>query len=120
LRSEASHLLALGRLELGSSPSAATAYALASLELADGALARELAVEALGRGPSARVLQDEKSVWNAAFTPDGSRVVVAGVDRRLSVFAEDGSVVARSEPVPDSLRLRGLTPDGRHALTLEG
>jgi hypothetical protein len=55
-RAEASRLVALGRLELGRYPTAAVAYARQSLEVNDTHEARLLALEALWRGPTARVL----------------------------------------------------------------
>jgi len=55
-RAEAARLLALGRLELDSHPTAALAYAIASLELADTPEARRFALLALWQGPTEQVL----------------------------------------------------------------
>ena len=55
----ASKLVALGRNELERYPAATLAYARKSLETADNAEARRLAVEALWRSPSLRVLPME-------------------------------------------------------------
>lgn len=56
-RAVASKVVALGRLELDRFPTAAIAYALASLDMSDTIEARLLAVEALWRGPTARLLE---------------------------------------------------------------
>jgi WD40 repeat protein len=76
-RAEAANLLSLGQLELESYPSATIAYTIASLELADNVGARRLALEALWRGPTALVVNDESS-WAAEFTPDGRSLVQGG------------------------------------------
>ena len=55
-RAEASRLVALGRLELETDPTLTLAYARKSLEVHDSSEARRLALEALWRGPVARVL----------------------------------------------------------------
>ncbi len=76
-RAEANELLALGQQELDSYPSAAVAYAITSLELADSPSARYLAQAALWGGPTALVINDESS-WQAEFTPDGRALVQSG------------------------------------------
>ena len=53
---QASKLVALGRNQIDAYPTAALAYARKSLEVADTAEARRLALEALWRGPTVRVL----------------------------------------------------------------
>ena len=70
-------MVSLGQLELDSYPSATVAYMIASLELADGPGGREMAQQALWKGPTAFVVNDESS-WQAEFTPDGRSLVQAG------------------------------------------
>ncbi|MBD3222328.1 protein kinase [bacterium] len=89
---EASRLLALGRLQLDEQPTAAVAYALASLELADDPTARRFAIEALGRGPTALRLRGTKQPGCLDFSPDG-RWLAAG--RRqgggIELWSRDGA-----------------------------
>ncbi len=68
-RSEASKLLALGRLELDEGPSSALAYALASLELEDDAESRRFVLETLWQGPAAFDVAPLTRSWR--FSPDG-------------------------------------------------
>ena len=90
-RAEAQKLIALGQLELDSYPTAAVAYALASLELADNLTARLLAIEALWKGPTAFTLNEE-GVQHAKFSPDGRHLVQAQrFNHRLLVIEADGS-----------------------------
>jgi len=76
-RADAANLVSLGQLEIESNPSVTIGHAIASLELADNVGARRLALEALWRGPTALVVNDETS-WAAEFTPDGRSVVQGG------------------------------------------
>ena len=90
-RAEAANLVSLGQLELDSYPSATVAYMIASLELADGRGAREMAEQALWKGPTAFVVNDESS-WQAEFTPDGHSLVQAGDGTgHLRVIRADGT-----------------------------
>jgi len=73
-RAEGSELVAVGRLELESYPSAAVAYAMASLELADRPAARRLALDALWKGPTA-IIVNEDWTMQAQFTSDGRWLV---------------------------------------------
>jgi WD40 repeat protein len=68
---EAAELLALGRLQLAGHPTAALAYAIASLERSDNAPARRFAVEALWKGPTAFFFADPISPVLAQWSPDG-------------------------------------------------
>jgi len=79
-RAEAATLLSQAQVELGAYPSAAVAYATASLELSDSPEARRLALEALWKGPTCFVI-DEGPSYNIAFTPDG-RWLVQETDTR--------------------------------------
>lgn len=68
---QASRLAAVGRSLLDSSPTAALAFARKSLETADNAEARQLAVEALWRAPAARIVPLPLPCWRGAWSPDG-------------------------------------------------
>ena len=79
LRAEASKLLALGQLELEKFPTAAVAYALKSLELADARDTRLFALRALQRGPTAILARGRPEEgfgmirrWVSARTASGS------------------------------------------------
>ncbi len=91
-RAEAANLLSHAQLELESYPSAAVAYATASLELSDSPEARHLALEALWKGPTAFVVNEAQS-WEIAFSPDGQQLVQAtdAPPFRLHVIGADGS-----------------------------
>ena len=92
LRAEAATLLSQAQVELESYPSAAVAYATASLELSDSQEARQLALRALWKGPTALVVSEESS-WEIDFTPDGQWLVQAteAAPHRLHVIGADGT-----------------------------
>jgi WD40 repeat protein len=83
-RAEASKLLALGQLELEDYPTAAVAYALKSLELADTLEARVFALQVLQKGPLAILMNladtGEGVAHEVDFTPDGQWMALAGFD----------------------------------------
>jgi hypothetical protein len=102
-RAEAGKLLALGQAELEDDPTAALAYARASLEQADSPEARRFAVEALWSGPVARMLPmrrmaREAGLWDdpigilqTALSPGGRWfAAVVGNKRQVLLFAADG------------------------------
>jgi len=94
-RAEASKLLALAQLQLGTDPTEALAYATASLELADTREARIFAVRALWAGPPLRALDlgntAEGDFAVPTFSPDGRWLAVAGlVNENVLVYGEDG------------------------------
>ena len=91
-RAEAARLVALGRVELDRYPSAALAYARKSLETADNAEARRLAVEALWRAPSSRILAlSGNPSWRAAFSPDGRHFAASTFSEYVLLHDEDGA-----------------------------
>ena len=129
LRAEAAKLLALGQVELERYPTAAIAYALRSLELADGHETRLFALRALQRGPTAVVVPrqgETAQVERPAFSPNGAwlalcafgKVQVRHRDGRdpivLGGYPEDGSrrVVGR---IRSRRRLLGDRPGWRCA-----
>ena len=89
-RAESSKLLALGRLELDDHPTAAVAYALASLELADTSTARRFAVEALWRGPTQIRLGESRRAWAVAFSPDGRWLAVGRGKGGIELWSRQG------------------------------
>ncbi len=91
---QASKLVALGRNQIDAYPTAALAYARKSLEVADTAEARRLALEALWRGPTVRVLPmaSEAQHWVPDFSPDGEWLATAGPVETVSLFRADGTL----------------------------
>jgi serine/threonine protein kinase/WD40 repeat protein len=91
-RAESQKLLALGQLELQANPSAVVAYSIASLELADTPEARFSALEALWRGPTAQLI-NEDSTWMAAFSRDGRWLAqsLQGSGSGVRIIRSDGS-----------------------------
>ena len=92
-RAEAAKLLALGQLRLEDYPTATLAHAIASLELADTAEARRLALRALWEGPTAIIINREAS-HATEFTPDGEWLIQSiqrSGQRQMGIVAKDGS-----------------------------
>ncbi len=94
-RAEAQKLIAYGQLEIEASPSVAVAHSIASLELADTPEARRQALEALWKGPTAFVI-DEDDNWKPAFSGDGRWLVqsVHGPSSGVRIIRADGSTKA--------------------------
>jgi len=112
LRAEAGKLLALGRAQLDANPTAALAYARASLGLFDTPEARRFAVEVLWRAPVARILsvdravrelrlpEDPSTMQSLALSPDGRWLATRSAsNRRILIFPRDGGL-ARTLPRP--------------------
>ena len=91
-RAEASKLVALGRSQLDAYPTAALAYARRSLEVADTAEARRLALEALWRGPTVRVLSTSLDQWYPDFSPDGEWLATGGPAEAVNLYRADGTL----------------------------
>jgi WD40 repeat protein/DNA-binding winged helix-turn-helix (wHTH) protein len=93
-RAEASKLLALAQLELLTDPTAALAYALKSLELADSREGRLFALQVLQSGPVAivapsRFLEEGGSESSfPVFSPSGEWLALGG--RRVQARPQDG------------------------------
>jgi DNA-binding winged helix-turn-helix (wHTH) protein/WD40 repeat protein len=116
-RAEAQKLNALGRLELDGFPSAAVAYAIASLELADSREARLLALEALWKDPTTFVVSPEEWTDWGEFSRDGQWLVQAiwGPPARLRLIHAGGTAKDLPEAHPDSERVAvGVDPEGRY------
>ena len=88
-RAEAANLFALGQLQLEEHPTAAIAYAIASLELADSPEVRRLAVDALWRGPT-EFRFSASSPFSLDFSPDGSFLATADPDGGGRLWPSDG------------------------------
>ncbi len=119
-RAEAARLVALGRVELDRYPTAAVAYARRSLEVADTASARALAVEALWRAPSARILPvAHGGASGTAFSWDGSALAAYTYSENILVVSRDGGAVRRlgGFPAPSYPAPVGLSPDGKVLVT---
>ena len=90
LRAEAGRLLALGERDLDRHPTGALAFALKSLELADTAAGRLLALRVLQQSPVARVVPvATSSVIARTFSSDGEWLAGGGFDR-VSLFRRSG------------------------------
>ncbi len=76
-RADAANLFSLAQLRLEDHPTAAIAYATASLELADSAETRRLVVEALWRGPTELRLPTPGPL-RVGFSPDGRWLATGG------------------------------------------
>ncbi|HEX9189845.1 MAG TPA: winged helix-turn-helix domain-containing protein, partial [Vicinamibacteria bacterium] len=87
---EAAQILSLGRLRLEDQPSAALAYALASLERADTPAGRRFAVEALWRGPTETIFGRPEGAVSVAFSP-GGRFLAYSNDQGTRLQPRDGS-----------------------------
>ena len=91
LRAEASKLLALGQTEQERYPTAALAYAIKSLELADTEEARRFALRVLQAAPTALLASDDPTGTgdHVAFSPNGQWLSLAG-GRTLQLLPWDG------------------------------
>jgi WD40 repeat protein len=72
-------------------PAATLAYARKSLEVADNAEGRRLAVETLWHSPSLRVLRVERGGGGMTFSPDGTRLAYTTASDSVVLYADDGS-----------------------------
>ena len=93
-RAEAAKLLALGQLHLEDYPTATLAHAIGSLELSDTVEARMLALQALWKGPTAIIVNEDESA-QVDFAGEGDWLVqgmqTLGHDGHLRVVSKDGS-----------------------------
>ncbi len=113
---EAARLAALGRLELDRYPTAAVAYALHSLETADTPEGRQLALEAVWRGPAAQILPVPAGAAcsRVAFSPDGGRLACAGFPDKVVVWNDLGQVrVHAGLPTKADVRDVAFDPGGQ-------
>ena len=88
LRAEAAEILALGRVRLDDYPTAALAYAIASLEKKDSPEARRFAVETLAHEGAAFVVPTASN--NVAFNRDGRWLATSAVGSGLHLWSRGG------------------------------
>ena len=89
-RAEAQKLIAMGKVQMDDYPTSALAHATRSLQLADSAEARFLALEALWKGPTAFIVNETPSIY-ASFSPDmGWLVQSHDFSSSLAIISRDG------------------------------
>ncbi len=101
-RAEAQELLALGSSELETNPTAALAWARASLHVSDTSKGRRFALEALMRGPIARFLclaPGPGVVHGMAFSPDGEWAAFGGWEK-LRICRRSGGPALVADTFP--------------------
>ncbi len=119
-RAEASKLLALGRLEMEESPTAAFAYALASLELADDMTARRFVVEVLERGPVAYSLgRPFARLLSVAFSPDERWLALGSIEGRVRFTSRDGFSHTPFEAHDGPVEQVAFMPDSQVLVSLD-
>ncbi len=98
-RAEASKLLALGQLEMERYPTAAVAYALKSLELADTTVARLFALEVLQQSPVATIMtvQEPALAHAVAFAPEGQWLAIGGFDLAQVIPRNGGTPIQAAQ-----------------------
>jgi WD40 repeat protein len=122
-RAEAGKLLALGRTHLQDDPTAALAFARGSLDLFDTPEARRFALEALWRGPVARILpldqaarqlqlpEDRVGTDSITISPDGRWLAAKSqAERRVLLFPDDGGTPRALPLPPDTARVAAFGP----------
>ncbi|HSD65470.1 MAG TPA: hypothetical protein VLF95_02150, partial [Vicinamibacteria bacterium] len=132
LRAEAGKLLALGRTYLDADPTAALAYARGSLDLFDTREGRTFALEALWRGPVARILpldqaarqlglpEDQVGTDSITISPDGRWLAAKSeAERRVLLFPDDGGA-PRLLPLPPDTTARVAAFGPRSDLLITG
>ncbi len=101
---EAQRLLALGQLEMERFPTAALAWAKASLNIADTKEGRLFALEAISRGPLARIRQfdvnNEGVAHHGVFSPNGEWIAYMGYDL-LKVDHRSGGAIRVIDSFPN-------------------
>jgi WD40 repeat protein/DNA-binding winged helix-turn-helix (wHTH) protein len=119
-RAEASRVLALGRLALEDDPTAALAYATASVEMADTPEARRFALEALWRGPAAFFLPlPPGEWWRLDVSPDDRWVAVSSFGETVLVYPSSGGspLSLGGHDLPARQRNVRFGPSGRQLFT---
>ena len=117
-RVEAGRLLSLGRLKLADSPSAALAYAIASLERSDNDATRRFGVEALWHGPPALFLGGAKEARVLRWSPD-ERFTAITSSEGLDLLDNKTNRWRKLSPTPPGMLGLGFTRDGRRLVTAD-
>jgi len=110
LRAEAANLFSLAQLRLEDHPTAAIAYATASLELTDNPEVRHLALKALWRGPTEFRLPTA-SPYSLDFSPDGHWLATADPGGGGTLWPSDGGPPTFFEGSDDAWEVR-FSPRG--------
>jgi serine/threonine protein kinase/WD40 repeat protein len=108
-QAEAAELLAIGRLDLEEDPTAALAFALASLETADNPAARRFAVETLAYGAGAIVLPVTAEFVD--FSGDGRWLATGGIEAGAHLWSREGGPPA-SLGTSEGLPMVQFDPEG--------
>ena len=119
-RSEASKLLALGQAVLKDDPTAALAYVLESLTLADTPEGRRFAVEILWRSPAAMVSPEGPGTpWGISFSPDGKWIGAGYWSGYPQLYSAVGELPVtlplpqgRGKEGQEAISAIGFSPDG--------
>jgi DNA-binding winged helix-turn-helix (wHTH) protein/WD40 repeat protein len=88
-RAEAANVFSLAQLQVGEYPTAAIAYAIASLELSDNPEVRRLVLETLWRGPT-EIRLPTVSHFSLDFSPDGRWLATADPEDGGKLWPSDG------------------------------
>ena len=113
---EAAQLLALGRLRLADRPSAALAYAIASLGCADNEPARRFAVEVVWQGPPALFTPEMVPPYSREWSPDGRWLALGGETGLFLLSRDTGE--RRRLMMSQEIGL-GFTSDGRRLVSID-
>ena len=124
-RAEAARLVTLGQTQLDDYPTAAIAYATASLGVADSMQARLLALEALWRGPPARILSitsgqgEGQGYYRHTISPDGRWLAATGTGGTALLISNDGGPPKLlRHPVMGGTQYVSFGPDSRTLVTV--
>jgi serine/threonine protein kinase/WD40 repeat protein len=101
-RAEAQKLLALGQIEIEEDPTAALAYARASLGVSDTFEGRVFALRALSTGSVSRILpraDGKEVIFGAVFSPDGEWAALSAKDQ-LRVVGRSGGQSVLVDTIP--------------------
>jgi DNA-binding winged helix-turn-helix (wHTH) protein/WD40 repeat protein len=110
-RAEAANLLALAQLRIEDHPGSAFAFAVASLEHADGRDVRRLILDMLSRGPKAFLLR-ARSALSVDFSPEGRWLLTVDPAKGGTLWPSDGGRPTALEPRETTGECR-ISTDGR-------
>ncbi|MEJ2085313.1 MAG: protein kinase, partial [Acidobacteriota bacterium] len=113
-QAKASELVALGRAELGSDPTRALAFSLASLETIDSQQARTLVLQALWSGPPKRVLMPPEVAdyfW-LDISRDSRWIALSGHGPNVYVWSRQGGSPATLQGQESFGHNVGFSPSG--------
>jgi WD40 repeat protein/DNA-binding winged helix-turn-helix (wHTH) protein len=126
-RVEARRLAEIARQTMDGSPPEAFAFAMASLEIADGADARRLALQALWRSPMPAAVDTNGlkiyTIW-AVFSPDGRWLATSNAGGMIHLWPPDGGdpiswqahqtlTTVKFSPEPDAILSQALAEPKR-------